>query len=123
MTAASATFCHHCGLPLGLRPSQRRLGGTYRSFCCYGCTLAFQVRHGSFEETRETHALIRLGVGAFLAMNIMLLSLLLYSGALDLEWDQLRQLVHIALWLLATPAVAILAGPFVQEAWQEARRA
>lgn len=121
MTAASATVCHYCGLPLGLRPSQRRLAGTARSFCCYGCTLAFQVRHGSFEETHETHELIRLGVGAFFAMNIMLLSLLLYSGAFDLDWEPLRQLVHIVLWLLATPAVAILGWPFVRETWQDAR--
>jgi Cu2+-exporting ATPase len=121
VTADTIAMCIHCGLPSGLRPSVRRIGGTTCTFCCYGCALAFQVRSGIFEEAEAAWDLVRLGVGAFFAMNIMLLSLLLYSGALDVGTDGLRQVVHGALWLLATPAVAILGWPFARDAWQGLR--
>ena len=79
MNAAAA--CSHCRLPVGR--ARRSTGSQRRAawFCCYGCCLAFQVHHGESEEPEAAALLIRLGVGAFLAMNIMLFSLLLYAGA------------------------------------------
>jgi Cu2+-exporting ATPase len=87
-------------------------------FCCYGCCLAYQVHHGVTDEPEAATLLIRLGAGGFLAMNIMLFSLLLYSGTFGPDDGWTVRMVHLVLWLLATLLVAILGGPFVQGAWQ-----
>ncbi|MBI3706175.1 MAG: cation-translocating P-type ATPase [Proteobacteria bacterium] len=99
------------------------MGGEMRAFCCYGCAIAFQVRHGSREEAQANAFLVRLGVGAFLSMNIMMLSWLLYSGSLDMDGAALSGPIRLVIWLLATPAVTILGWPFALDAWREARRA
>ena len=80
MTERDDNLCSHCLLPIGLRAMQRTVNGEDCSFCCYGCCIAFQVKHGRSEEWEAAWLLIRLGVGAFLTMNIMLISLLLYAG-------------------------------------------
>ena len=58
---------------------QRTVNGENCAFCCYGCCIAFQVKNGKSEEWEAAWLLIRLGVGGFLSMNIMLFSLLLYT--------------------------------------------
>ncbi|WP_435104374.1 heavy metal translocating P-type ATPase [Arhodomonas sp. AD133] len=113
---AAEPLCAHCRLPLGAHPRRQRLHGESRTFCCYGCVLAFQVSQGVHEESDAAWLLIRLGVGAFLAMNIMLFSLLLYSGSLGAGDETLRQTMHIVLLALSTPALIILGGPFLRHA-------
>src|SRR3546814_8238662 len=49
-------------------------------------------------------------------MNIMLFSLLLYSGTFEHSDAHVRTVVHIVLWALATPAVLILGWPLFREA-------
>lgn len=116
----AAAHCSHCQLPLGRLGLQREVGGEPHAFCCYGCCLAFQVSHGEHDEPEAAALLIRLGVGAFLAMFIMLFSLLQYSGSLAGEaW--LGRLVDALLWLLATPLLVVLGAPFFGGAWQAAR--
>jgi Cu2+-exporting ATPase len=124
MTAdgASAGLCSQCLLPLGPRPMRRSVDGTAHDFCCYGCCLAFQVRHGSGDESEATWLLIRLGVGGFLSMNIMMFSLLLYSGTFERADAELLPWVHVLLWILATPVLVILGGPFLRDAWDGAIR-
>lgn len=117
-----SSHCCHCYLPVGRRGYERQVGGEDHCFCCYGCCLAFQVAHDEHDESHAAWLLIRLGTGAFLAMNIMLFSLLLYSGTLDADGGKLRPLFHMVLWGLATPVLVILGGPFVREAWQDACR-
>jgi Cu2+-exporting ATPase len=120
MTAAA--LCSHCFLPLGRGRHDAEVAGDNRNFCCYGCCLAFQVAHGENEESDAAWLLIRLGIGAFLSMNIMLFSLLLYSDKLDMAGENIRPVVHWALFLLATPTVLLLGGPFLRDACQEAAR-
>lgn len=115
----SAGLCDHCHLPLPVRPRAQRIDGRDQRFCCYGCALAFQAGHGHREEPETAWLLIRLGIGGFLAMNIMLFSLLLYSGGAD---GALRQGVHVLLALLATPVMLFLGGPFARGAWADLRR-
>jgi len=63
------------------------------------------------------------GVGGFLAMNIMLFSLLLYGDAFPGAdaisggdaW--LSAAVPWVLWGLATPLLVVLGGPFLRGAW------
>jgi Cu2+-exporting ATPase len=109
---SSGPVCAHCALPVGSLAQKREVAGEPCAFCCYGCCLAYQVHHGVGDEHDAATALIRLGVGAFLAMNVMLFSLLLYAGALRGVDAWLRTPVTMLLWILATPLVAILGGPF-----------
>lgn len=122
---ATAT-CVHCLLPIGRLGQQREVNGEEHAFCCYGCCLAYQVHHGEREEPDAAGLLIRLGVGAFLAMNIMLFSLLLYSGVFGAATDgsgdgTTLHLIHWLLWILTTPLLVMLGGPFIAGAWRAAR--
>ncbi|GIT07805.1 MAG: hypothetical protein CM1200mP30_14350 [Pseudomonadota bacterium] len=51
-------------------------------------------------------------------MNIMLFSLLLYSGTFDHADFELVPLVHWLLGIFATPVMLILGWPFFQETWE-----
>jgi P-type Cu2+ transporter len=68
-------------------------------------------------EDRETRALLRcLGVAAFAAMNIMLLSVAVWSGnATDITPEQ-RDFFHWLSALIALPAAAYAGQPFFQSA-------
>jgi Cu2+-exporting ATPase len=99
---------------------ERTVNGEPFAFCCYGCCIAFEVRNGKSEEWDATWLLVRLGVGAFLSMNIMLISLLIYSGAFGGEDAWLLPWIHLLLWIFATPALLILGGPFLRDAWVNA---
>ena len=119
MSAPRGSFCSHCRLPLGLRPMQRTLNGEACAFCCYGCCIAFQVKSGRSEEWEAAKLLIRLGVGGFLSMNVMMVSLVMYAGAFDADpW--LIPWVHVLLWIFATPALIILGEPYLRETWENA---
>ena len=100
-------LCDHCRLPVGRLAHPRTLNGTDHWFCCYGCCLAYQVHQGSTEEPEAALWLIRLGVGAFLAMNIMLFSLLLYADAFSASDPRVSALVPWLLWALATPLLVV----------------
>ncbi len=114
--------CSHCLLPVRSYRQEREINGETHVFCCYGCCLAFQMHHGDHEEPVAAGLLIRLGIGAFLAMNIMLFSLMLYSGTAGPADSALVQGVHALLWALATPVLIILGGPFICSAWREAHQ-
>ena len=57
----------------------------------------------------------RLGTGAFLSMNIMLFSMLLYSGTFEQSDASVRPIIDLLLWALATPCMLILGWPLFQE--------
>ncbi|MDP2620182.1 MAG: heavy metal translocating P-type ATPase [Hyphomicrobiales bacterium] len=115
MTVQAEALCSHCLLPVGRRAMRRTLNGEDCAFCCYGCCIAFQVKHGRSEESEAAWLLIRLGVGAFLSMNIMLFSLLLYTDTFTGVDAHMLPWIHLLLWIFATPAVVILGGPFLRE--------
>lgn len=117
----AAASCAHCGLPVGRLGRRQDVHGEAHWFCCYGCCLAFQFRHGAREAPEAAAWLVRLGVGAFLAMNIMLLSLLLYANAFSGADAWLREPVHWLLWALTTPLLVLLGGPFFEAAWRALR--
>ncbi len=118
MNAPAPASCAHCELPVGRFGRCRELSGNTLWFCCHGCALAYQVRHGERDEPEAAAWLIRLGVAGFLVMNIMLLSLLGYTGGLDGGDAGLRQPVNLLLWALATPLLLIVGGPFFASAWR-----
>lgn len=120
MTNSDEGLCRHCLLPVGPRGMQRTVDGENCSFCCYGCCIAHQVKGGRTEEWEAAWLLIRLGVGGFLSMNIMLFSLLLYTDTFTGVDAHVLPTIHVLLWIFATPAVLILGGPFLRETWHHA---
>ena len=122
MTAENDTLCRHCLLPVGRRAMERTVNGESCAFCCYGCCIAYQVKSGNREEYEAAWLLVRIGVGGFLSMNIMLFSLLLYADGFIGADAEILPWIHVLLWLIATPAVVILGEPFVREAWFHAKR-
>lgn len=116
-----APLCRHCQLPVGRLGQRQEVNGEPHWFCCYGCSLVYQTLHGAREEPEAAALLIRLGIGGFLAMNIMLFSLLLYVDAFSGPDDWLAEWVPWLLWALATPLLVILGGPFIGGAWRAAR--
>ena len=73
--------CHHCGLPVA---AGRRTGSSSR-FCCFGCRFAHELAApasvGGADGAPPAGGtlLLRLGLGIFLALNIMVASWLSYS--------------------------------------------
>lgn len=111
--------CDYCGLPFtgsGYSPDDKR------HYCCYGCHLVHQIVHAKAEEGIATWLLLRLGIGAFLAMNVMMLSLVLYTTS---EADLGASEVHGIRWamlILSTPVLIILGSPFVLGGLRDLRR-
>ena len=114
-------ICSHCALPVGRIGRHHQVRGEYHWFCCYGCCLAFEFHHGGGEEPEAAVWLVRLGVGAFLAMNIMLFSLLLYADAFSGADAWVRAPVQWLLWALTTPLLVLIGGPFFAAAWRALR--
>jgi len=122
MTASGGDLCRHCLLPVGPRALQQTINGESCAFCCYGCSIAFQVKNGKTEEWEAAWLLIRLGIGGFLSMNIMLFSLLIYGGVFTGADARVLPVIDILLLILATPTVIILGGPFLRETLVEGAR-
>ena len=111
--------CDYCALPFsgkGYSPSDDA------RFCCYGCYLVQQIVGKQGEDGISAWILIRLGVGAFLSMNVMMISLVLYSNsAAELGGAALRGMRWGSL-ILSTPAMVILGIPFIAGALRDLRR-
>jgi Cu2+-exporting ATPase len=122
MTASGSSLCRHFLLPVRVRALQQTINGESCVFCCYGCSIAFQVRNGKTEEWEAAWLLIRLGIGGFLSMNIMLFSLLIYGGVFTGADARMLPIIDILLLILGTPAVIILGGPFLRETLAEGAR-
>jgi P-type Cu2+ transporter len=108
-------FCAHCGLPVTALTGARRSDDL---FCCRACRIA-SMMIGRQEHGTHRMNLLRLGIGVLLAMNIMMISLLLYAGSIDQPAVPAFRLILLA---LAAPALIILIPPFLDGALQELRR-
>jgi len=109
LRAAPLPLCAHCGLPLArvrARPGEAL-------YCCGGCALAHRLTGGTEGHGQAAGLLMAVGVGAFLAMNVMMLSFVLYSGRAEADRASGESWVRWALLLLATPALVLLGGPFL----------
>lgn len=116
------TPCRHCGLPVTTARS-----ASADLFCCFGCRLANGLARqaaaegpGDAESAPPTTLLLRLGLGIFLALNIMAVSWLSYAR--DLFGPSLSPSSHepvlgglfsyLALFL-CTGVLALLAAPLL----------
>lgn len=97
MTAeAVAGVCAQCGLPVKVRSG----GAAADIFCCHACRLVALIV-GRQEQGELAWNLLRLGVGTLLAMNVMMVSLLLYAGSVAEENIPVFRLVLLGLSGLA----------------------
>jgi heavy metal translocating P-type ATPase len=112
-------LCRHCGLPI----TSNRPGAADESpFCCYGCSLAWRIVGDQGEAGAPAFILVRLGVAGFLAMNVMMISLLLYTDAISSIGPQVVFVFRVALALLSAPVMLLLGLPFLAGAGREIRR-
>jgi Cu2+-exporting ATPase len=78
----------------------------------------FQPARTEADEVGETRRLVRsLAVAGFAAMNVMLLSVSVWSGAIDMN-SETRDFLHWLSALIAMPAAAYAGQPFFQSAWR-----
>jgi Cu2+-exporting ATPase len=81
----------------------------------------FQPERAEAEEARHMRWLVRcLAVSGFAAMNIMLLSVSVWSGSVDMP-QETRDFFHWLSALIALPAAAYAGQPFFQSAWRALR--
>ncbi len=81
----------------------------------------FQPKQAESEEAAHGRWLVRcLAVAGFAAMNIMLLSVSVWSGGVDMG-QETRDLFHWLSALIALPAAAYAGQPFFQSAWRALR--
>ena len=74
------------------------------------------------DDAREAKWLLRcLGVAGFAAMNVMLLSISVWSGNVSDMTQETRDLFHWLSALIALPAAAYAGQPFFQSAWRGLR--
>jgi Cu2+-exporting ATPase len=70
--------CDHCGLPLGRRAVAAEIDGATLRCCCYGCVLAQQVTRARGEDGAAAAVFVRLGLGVFFAVNVMMVGMPAY---------------------------------------------
>jgi heavy metal translocating P-type ATPase len=111
-TRAQRRSCAHCGLPVTTFSPATPLGDL---FCCHACRMVAAII-GKQQQGDHTWNLLRLGIGALLAMNVMMVSLLLYTGGVEAAAIPTFRLVLLG---LSAPALAILIPPFLSGAARE----
>ena len=102
-------LCVHCGLPVA---------GLFRlpsgpCYCCGGCALAHRLTGGASGHGQASGLLMAVGVGSFLAMNVMMCSFVLYTRGAETDRAAGEAWVRWALLALATPALFLLGLPFL----------
>lgn len=98
--------CVHCGLPV----VAVRERADADLFCCYGCRLASRIVGGRDGKGAHAWNILRLGVGALLSMNVMMIALLLYTGEVEPAAAPVFRWIMFA---VSTPAMLILGYPLV----------
>ncbi len=111
-----ALRCTHCGLPVAASSVSSETGPI---FCCYGCRLVSRIVGRPGDESLPAWNLLRLGIGAFLAMNVMCVSLILNLTDLAPATATAFRWLLLA---LATPAMILLVYPFAASAAEDLRR-
>jgi len=115
VTDGRRACCAHCGLPVTVRIT----GSDNEIYCCNACRLVARII-GRQSSGQLAWNILRLALGTILAMNVMMISLLLYTGEAE---PATVPAFRITLLILSATALIILLYPFVAGAWKELRRA
>ncbi|MGE0452103.1 MAG: heavy metal translocating P-type ATPase [Vicinamibacteria bacterium] len=114
-SAPARPLCGYCSLPVAGAATEGPV------FCCGGCALAHGLHGAGSGHAEATGLLMSVGVGCFLAMNVMMLSFVLYSESGEADRAAGDAWVRRALLLLATPALLLLGGPFLSRGFRRLR--
>jgi heavy metal translocating P-type ATPase len=112
--------CYHCDLPVGDYPVKGNIAGKEHEFCCTGCYFVQRLTGEKGNASEANFMLISLGISIFLAFNIMIFSIAMYS---DYFYDQsgsdavkFKYILKGVLLLLTTPVVGLLGYPLARNA-------
>ena len=114
--AINLALCHHCGLSV-------RAGShvsTDEVYCCYGCEIAHHLLGSPGDEASARLALIKLGAGVLLGINVMMFSMPLYVESLGSFFkqgfgaDSFFDLLKWLLMALSLPVYFLLGMPFIE---------
>lgn len=78
---AGAGTCAHCGLPAPAPPLHGHAANRDEAlFCCAGCRMVHSLLNTRQEERTISAAMLRIGLGVFFAMNLMVFSFCFYGA-------------------------------------------
>jgi heavy metal translocating P-type ATPase len=146
--AGQTAPCARCGLPVRLRRARRdggrgaAAGPGAPTYCCLGCALLDQIAGDRGASGRPSRILARLGLAAFLSMQVMGVSMALYAGdplagpapvaggaagagtasAADPLHVGLAGILRHVLLLLSAPVIALLGWPVLSRGLDDLRR-
>ncbi|MBI4228355.1 MAG: HAD-IC family P-type ATPase, partial [Deltaproteobacteria bacterium] len=104
-------LCYQCRLPLPNKPLSQKVSGKEISYCCYGCLLTNEITGETGEEGEALWILLRLGLSAFFAMNIMILSFTGYIYPFD---GNIATTINHIKMVLAFPIMFLLGLPILK---------
>ena len=107
----SKDSCYQCGLPLPRKPFLGRALGKDASYCCYGCLLAHEITGEKGEEGEAMWIFARLGLSAFFAMNVMMLSYTDYFYPFE---KNVSLVINYIMFALTTPVMFLLGTPILR---------
>ena len=87
----------------------------------YGVSAAAETDADEVQRKEERELLLAMGVAAFAAANIMLLSVSVWSGAGEMGANT-KQIMHAISGVIALPAIAFSGRPFFRSAWSVLKR-
>jgi heavy metal translocating P-type ATPase len=127
MSAAELPSCDYCGLPVA---RAARTGRPEKLYCCFGCRFAAAVTQARGEQGAAGWMLARLGLAAFLSMNVMVFAMALWTQDFYGEAGAdpgafagaFRGLFRYLGLLFALPVLLLLGGPLLENAWANLRR-
>lgn len=117
MNEPASAVCAQCGLPMRTRKPV-----SPPVFCCYGCALVHDLfAQGKSDSAPPSWWISRLGLSLFLAMNVMMISMVLYTPQLFPDTDgplatRLWELLRYTALLFSTPVMLLLGLPILDNA-------
>lgn len=124
-TEAPTPACDYCGLPL---PTTLRSGHAEKptptaEYCCFGCRFAASIARERAETGHAHWLMARLALAAFLSLNVMMFSMVLWTrdvyavhDAAPRAMTMLDELLRYTCLVLSLPVVLLLGGPLVENA-------
>ncbi len=152
---SGANVCRYCGLPIspGLfsrtrspeNPSEiaatgsdgvadassgERASGEDAAYCCFGCRFAAAVAAEGGEEGQNRWTLTRLGLAIFFSMNVMVLTMALWSRDVYADQESVQtttasamyELLRFGCLLFSCPVLLMLGQPILEQSWYSLRR-
>ncbi|QDU62984.1 putative copper-importing P-type ATPase A [Planctomycetes bacterium Pan216] len=126
MDEPARAACHYCGLPVASYWSRSLPPADEPLYCCYGCELAEEITGAQGGRGAVSATLAKLCLAIFLTMNVMVLSLSLWSqefvpaGSPGAYGPTLLSLFRYLCLLFATPVLLLLGMPLADSAFRSA---